>query len=74
MRALLCAGAGISAIDGYSVRDDLAAGRLVRVLADWELPHGGVYAVFPPGQHVPARTRAFVDFYREVLERGGQAS
>jgi DNA-binding transcriptional LysR family regulator len=69
MRALLCAGAGISAIDGYSVRDDLATGRLVRVLADWELPRGGVYAVFPPGQHVPARTRAFVDFYREILAK-----
>ncbi|HEY0844645.1 MAG TPA: LysR family transcriptional regulator [Noviherbaspirillum sp.] len=36
---------------------------------DWALPRAGVYAVYPPGRHVPAKVRAFIDFYREWLQR-----
>ncbi|MBS0448990.1 MAG: LysR family transcriptional regulator [Proteobacteria bacterium] len=67
LRALLEAGAGISVLDGRSVAAALAAGRLVRLLPRWTLPAGGIYAVYPPGRHVPALARAFVDAYRERL-------
>lgn len=57
-------GAGVSILEEETVRESLAAGRLVRLMSRWQLPEGGVYAVLPPGRHVPARVRAFLDFYR----------
>lgn len=69
LRALVESGAGISVLDEFSAADALHAGRLVRVLANWSLPVGGIYAVSPPGNHRPAVVRAFVDFYRAALER-----
>ena len=51
-------------MDEFSAAEALRAGTLVRLLPQWSLPRGGVYAVFPPGRHVPAKARAFVDFYK----------
>ncbi|WP_185983653.1 LysR family transcriptional regulator [Aureimonas mangrovi] len=62
VRAATLAGLGFSLAPEFIVRDDLASGRLVRVLADY-MPRGaGIYAVFPHRRHLPARTRVFVDF------------
>lgn len=69
LRSLLLQGGGISVLDQYSVQDDIASGHLVQLLKDWNLPRGGVYAVFPPGRHVPAKVRAFIDFYRTILPK-----
>lgn len=69
LRALLLCGAGISALDQFSVEAAMREGRLRRVLAAWRLPQGGVYAVLPPGRHVPAKVRAFIDFYRSYMAR-----
>jgi len=67
LRALLHSGAGISALDQFSGAEALRTGQLVRVLSEWSLPQGGVYAVYPPGRHVPAKVRAFIDFYSAFL-------
>jgi DNA-binding transcriptional LysR family regulator len=65
LRALLLAGAGVSVMNQLSVQSDLAEGRLVRLLPDWQTPSGGVFAVYPPGRHLSPAARAFVDFYRQ---------
>jgi DNA-binding transcriptional LysR family regulator len=67
-------GAGILVQPTYIVHDDLIAGRLVRVLADWQLPALSMNVVFPTRTHLPARTRLFIDalvrYFRENdLER-----
>ncbi|MGH6627818.1 MAG: substrate binding domain-containing protein, partial [Burkholderiaceae bacterium] len=67
LRALLHSGAGISALDQFSGAEALRTGQLVRVLPEWSLPQGGVYAVYPPGRHVQAKVRAFIDFYAAFL-------
>jgi len=67
--ALVEHGAGLTALETLTVQESLDAGRLVKVLPKWTLPEGGVYAVLPPGRHVPAKVRAFIDFYREFLTR-----
>ncbi|WP_217645823.1 LysR family transcriptional regulator [Pseudoxanthomonas sp. GM95] len=55
-------GAGIIPAPEWLVGQELADGRLVRVLPDWRLDHeGSVQVVLPPGRLVPAKTRAFVD-------------
>ena len=76
LRALLQSGAGISALDQLSSAEALRSGQLVRVLPEWSLTQGGVYAVYAPGRHVQAKVRAFIDFYgaflgsrRHALER-----
>ncbi|HCY62167.1 MAG TPA: LysR family transcriptional regulator [Oxalobacteraceae bacterium] len=68
LAALLRQGAGISVLDQYSAQENIAAGKLVRLLPDWRLPAGGIYAVYPPGRHVSAKVRAFIDFYRDFLQ------
>ena len=70
LRALLLHGVGCSVMDQYSVQADLAEGRLTRLLADWRVPNGGLFAVFPPGRHPNAAARAFVDFYRQRFALG----
>lgn len=66
--ALLRQGAGISVMEELSLQDALRNGDLVRIFPEWSLPSGGIYAVLPPGRHIPAKVRAFIDFYREFLQ------
>jgi DNA-binding transcriptional LysR family regulator len=62
---LVRAGLGVSVLLDYMVREDMAQGRLVRLLPDWTLPGVGLYAVYPAGRHVPAKVRALIDFLRQ---------
>lgn len=69
LRAMLRYGSGISVLDQFSAEEAVSAGHLVRLLGDWSLPRAGIYAVYPPGRHVPAKVRAFIDFYRDWLQQ-----
>lgn len=69
LRAMLRHGSGISVLDQFSADEAVSAGYLVRILGDWSLPRAGIYAVYPPGRHVPAKVRAFIDFYRDWLRQ-----
>ncbi|RYF38438.1 MAG: hypothetical protein EOO25_17160 [Comamonadaceae bacterium] len=71
LRSLLQQGCGISVMDELSAAEALRTGTLVHVLPQWSLPRGGIHAVHPPGRHVAAKARAFVDFYQAWLR--GQA-
>jgi len=70
LRTLLLQGMGISVMDQPSAAADLASGRLVRLLADWSLPRGGIYAVFPPGRYLSPQARAFVRCCQQALASG----
>lgn len=67
--ALLC-GLGYGSIQGYLVADDLAHGRLVRVLPAWTQTPWPVHAVMPSRQ-APLRVKRFVDELGESLSRQG---
>ena len=58
-------GIGIAMEPDFIVADELAAGRLVRVLADYAPAPTGIYAVYPSRRHLSAKVRAFVDFLAE---------
>jgi DNA-binding transcriptional LysR family regulator len=60
-------GLGIARIPSFIVGADLAARRLVHVLPEWGLADQGIFALLPAREHVPRKTRAFVDFFRERL-------
>ena len=65
VREAVLEGAGLSVLPDYAVANDLAAGRLIRVLPDWSLPSGGIHAVYPTSRFRPAKVRAFVDLLAE---------
>ncbi|HEX8613138.1 MAG TPA: LysR family transcriptional regulator [Telluria sp.] len=65
--ALIEQGAGVTVMEGQTLRASLEAGTVVEVLAQWSLARGGMYAVLPPGRQAPARVRAFIEFYRDFL-------
>jgi len=67
IRLAAIAGAGIAFQPGFIVDDDLAAGRLVRVLPDWQSPDMGIYAVYPSRKHLSAKVRTFVDLLAAEL-------
>lgn len=67
--ACVLAGMGVSVFPDYMATKDIEAGRLVRILPDWSLPAGGIYAVFPPARFRPARVRAFVDMLKAAERR-----
>lgn len=58
--AALSAG-GLVILPDYAVREDIAAGRLMRVLPQWTLPTGEIHAVFPPSRYRPSKVRIFVN-------------
>lgn len=71
LRALVQNGAGISIMDQPGAAPAVAARQLVPLLQEWQLAEGGIYAVYPPGRHLPAKVRAFIDFYGDFLRQGG---
>lgn len=66
---LVTRGAGITVMHSGAVAGALRDGSLVRLLAEWHLPRGGVYAVYPHTRTIPVHARAFIDFYRAFLEK-----
>lgn len=67
LNTLLLEDVGLSVLADSIVQQELESGELVRLLPDWQLPQGGIYAVYPPGRHIPARVRSFVDFLKARL-------
>lgn len=55
------AGLGIARVPSFLVGDELADGRLVRVLPQIAHDNTGIYAVYPTRKHLSAAVRAFVD-------------
>nr|WP_052170636.1 LysR substrate-binding domain-containing protein [Massilia sp. JS1662] len=63
------AGFGILMRSEWDVHADIAAGRLVRILPDWDLPSADIFAVYPERANVSAKVNAFIDFLKDLFER-----
>jgi DNA-binding transcriptional LysR family regulator len=61
-------GRGITRVLSYQAAEDIAAGRLVRLLADDEPPPVPVQLVTPSAGFRPARVNAFLSFATEALK------
>lgn len=61
------AGLGISAVPDFLSDELIASGALRRILAEFPLTAGGLYAIYPPGRHLSHRVRALIDFLVERL-------
>jgi DNA-binding transcriptional LysR family regulator len=69
IRATALDGLGILAQPTYIIHEDLTAGRLVRVLDDWDLPRLTMNIAYPTKAFLPAKTRLFIDFLIEDFRR-----
>jgi DNA-binding transcriptional LysR family regulator len=58
------AGLGIAWRSTWEVENEIAAGKLVEVLAEFAAPPNGIYAVFPQRKHLPLRVRLWIDFLK----------
>ncbi|MDM9627007.1 LysR family transcriptional regulator [Rhizobium sp. S152] len=57
-------GAGLAYLFDLRVEDELASGKLVRVLEDWCAPYPGPFIYYPSRRQMRPALRAFIDFFR----------
>lgn len=62
-------GLGIIQAPSYLVREDVAAGRLQRILADYTDDRGGIWMLWPSGNAETPGLRAFIEFIAERIPR-----
>jgi len=63
LRFVILGGVGMGMLPDYMCQEDLASGRLVRVLPDWSLVH----AVYPSRRGLSPAVRAVLDFLDEKI-------
>ncbi len=60
-------GLGITVLPDFIVEEALSDGRLVRILEDHERSPLTLFVLYPSRQHVPAKTRLFIDYMLDQL-------
>lgn len=66
-RAATLAGAGFGLMTDFSIEDDLAAGRLVRLFPAWAGEPAAIQAVFPSARQPSPKVAAVVEALRRYL-------
>jgi DNA-binding transcriptional LysR family regulator len=68
--AAALSGLGIAGLPSFVIEDALMEHALERVLPQWRLFSASLWVCMPTRQHVPARTRALLDFLLQIF--GGE--
>jgi len=58
------AGGGVGLLTDFSVADDVASKRLVRLLPDWATAPANIQAIFPPTRFPSRKVRVFIEAVR----------
>lgn len=76
VRLAALAGMGVAVVPLPLVAEDLAAGTLKRLLPAWDIddPDARVSLVYPSRQHLPAKTRRFIDYAVEHFDDARRAA
>jgi DNA-binding transcriptional LysR family regulator len=61
------AGGGIALLSDFMIADELASGKLVRVMPEWTTRTTEVHAVYPARQNLPPRLSLFLDHMAKSL-------
>lgn len=67
------AGLGIAQLLQLGIEDHIAAGRLVPLFPDWSEERFPLYAYYPSRRHVPAKTRALLDYVADIARSRSDA-
>jgi DNA-binding transcriptional LysR family regulator len=67
LRECFLQGVGIGSAPAWLVQDLIDAGKLVRLLAKWNLPRHTVHLISPSRRYQPLRARAFLQFMAERI-------
>jgi DNA-binding transcriptional LysR family regulator len=74
LREAARAGMGAALLPGWLVDGDVRAGRLVRLLPDWDVTattfDTGAFLVYPSRAYLPGKVRAMIDFLRAAVAEG----
>lgn len=62
----VCSGVTMAVLPSFLLTPEHVA-RIEPVLLEWSLGERGIYAVYPHRRFVPAKVRAFVDYFRAAL-------
>lgn len=68
-RTIMLNDGGISLQPDFIIGDDLKQGKLVEVLAEYQLTHYNIYAIYPSRKLLPLRTQCLIDFLVENLKK-----
>ncbi len=60
-------GHGVLLRSSWDVREHLASGQLVQLLADYQPPHADIYALYQRRQHVAQRISVFARYLAQAL-------
>lgn len=69
LRMSALSGLGVAMLSAWIVADDLASGKLVHVLPEWQAVALPIYLVYPYSSYYPARLRTFIVMIREVVPK-----
>lgn len=65
-RRMAIAGLGLAQVFEAAAADDLAAGRLLRLLDAWQPPFPGFHLYYPSREQLAPKLRVFIDFMRQA--------
>jgi DNA-binding transcriptional LysR family regulator len=69
VREAVATGLGIGAMPCFMATQELAAGRFVRVLPEYQYALGAMYVMYPGGKPIPAKISAFTEYLRKHAPR-----
>ena len=69
LSSFLNAGMGIALLPDFTVAEDIRAGRLKRILENYQIEPHDLYLVYPANRHQSPKLRAFMDMTAEHLAR-----
>ena len=67
IRKAALAGMGVGLVSSWLVEEDLAAGRLLEPLPEWQAPPLPVWLTYPWASYYPARLRHFFSLIKQVM-------
>ena len=71
IRTLALAGHGVIFAPSFLVAEDIADGRLVKLLTPYRPPEQAITAIYPNRQHLSTKMRLFIDLLVEGFARVG---